>query len=72
MRIDFEELYENTPFVCRRCESDCSTCPYGGDVFISAQVDELLLRKALREQEILRAERALNEINQQLEQLRTR
>ena len=35
------------------------------------QVDELLLKKRLREQEIRRAEKALAEIERQLDMLRT-
>ena len=71
MRIDFEYLYGNTPFVCRSCGLDCSVCPYGADIFALAKVDELVFRKRLREQEIRRAERGLAEIERQLSSLRT-
>lgn len=69
MRIAFEELYGSTPFVCRNCDLDCSDCPYGADIFTLARVDELLYQKRLRLQEIRRAEKALAELDRQLESL---
>ena len=72
MRIDFEELFGSVPFVCQRCALDCSECLYGADIFTLAKVDELLFKKRLREQELRRAEKALAEINRQLDALRTR
>ncbi|MBR3185087.1 MAG: hypothetical protein IKF48_03020 [Oscillospiraceae bacterium] len=71
MRIEFEEYYGSTPFICRNCFLDCSECPYDADIFTLARVDELLLKKRLREQEIRRAEKALAEIERQLDMLRT-
>ena len=72
MRIELEEYYGSTPFICRNCFLDCSECPYDADIFTLARVDELLLKKRLREQEIRRAKKDLAEIEQQLEALRTR
>lgn len=72
MKIDFEYLYGETPFVCRTCCLDCLDCPYGADIFILAKADDLLLKKHLREQEIRRAKKALEEINRDLERLKLR
>ncbi len=44
MRIEFEEYYGSTPFICRNCFLDCSECPYDADIFTLARVDELLLK----------------------------
>ena len=66
MRIEFEEYYSSTPFICRNCFLDCSECPYDADIFTLARVDELLLKKRLREQEIRRAKRIWRKLNSNL------
>lgn len=67
VRIDFEELYGETPIICRKCFADCSECIYEGDIFILAEIDRLNAQKKLREQAIKYHTSELKKIEEQLE-----
>ena len=54
------------PAVCQRCEGDCYNCDHAGERWILSRTDELRVRRKMLEKAILRIQRQIAEIDQEL------
>lgn len=56
------------PAVCQQCKEDCYNCDHAGERWMLSRKDELRVKRKMLEKAILRMQRQIQVIDQELEQ----